>query len=103
MTTEQILAEVMGERQRQDGKWGGAATDDQYNALDWHEMIADYNAWARRMSAMGSPDKARRRYIQVAALAVAAVEALDRTIPRQPCTCDGRCDGFCLEGKEKGK
>ena len=54
------------------------ANDDRWNALDWHEMIADYNAWARRMACMGSMDKARRRYVQLAALAVAAVEAIDR-------------------------
>jgi len=72
-----ILEEVAGERERQIGK-GYRITDDAlWTPLDWHEMIADYNAWARRMMVMGSPDKARRRYIQIAALAVAAVEALD--------------------------
>lgn len=78
MSTESILAEVAAERERQDLKWGGPANDDQWNSLDWHEMIADYNGWARRMVCMESLDKARVRYIQVAALAVAAVEALDR-------------------------
>jgi hypothetical protein len=73
-----VLEQVLRERNRQDAKWGGAANDDQWNALDWHEMIADYNAWARRMACMGSFDKARNRYVQIAALAVAAVEALDR-------------------------
>ena len=81
MSTENIdniLSDVAIERKRQDAKWGGATNDDQWNALDWHEMIADYNAWARRMACMGSLDKARNRYLQIAALAVAAVEALDR-------------------------
>lgn len=73
-----VLEQVFRERIRQDAKWGGAANDDQWNPLDWHEMIADYNAWARRMACMGSFDKARNRYVQIAALAVAAVEALDR-------------------------
>lgn len=77
-TTQAILEEVAGERARQDGKWGGASKDDQWNALDWHEMIADYNAWARRMATMGSVSKARNRYVQIAALAVAAVESIDR-------------------------
>jgi hypothetical protein len=76
--TDHVLVDVAEERIRQDEKWGGSVNDDQWDALDWHEMIADYNAWARRMVAMESYDKARRRYIQVAALAVAAVEALDR-------------------------
>jgi hypothetical protein len=81
MTTETVLLEVAAERARQDEKWGGATNDDQWNALDWHEMLADYNAWARRMACMGSLDKARRRYVQLAAMAVAAVEAIDRKVP----------------------
>ena len=78
LKTRSILEEVLGERNVQDLKWGGPETDDHWTALDWHEMIADYNGWARRMMTMNSPQKARRRYIQIAALAVAAVEALDR-------------------------
>ncbi len=78
MSKQSILDEVFHERNRQDEKWGGVSTDDEYSYFDWHEMIADYNAWARRMGAMNSPVKARRRLVQVAALAVAAVEAIDR-------------------------
>lgn len=79
MTRRQsILVDVSNERVRQEQKWDGVFNDDHYSAFDWHEMIADYNAWARRMASMGSMDKARIRYIQIAALAVAAVEALDR-------------------------
>ena len=86
MTTEAVIAEVALERQRQDEKWGGAINDDQWSPLDWHEMLSDYNAWARRMACMGSLDKARRRYVQLAAMAVAAVEAIDRktTLNDQP-------------------
>jgi hypothetical protein len=90
MSTETVLAEVAEERKRQNEKWGGATNDDRWNALDWHEMMADYNAWARRMAAMGSGDKARRRYVQLAALAVAAVEAHDRKIER-----DRELDSWC--------
>lgn len=75
-----LMLELLAERRRQDDKWGGPNHDDQWTPFDWHEMIADYNAWARRMAAMGNLVKARRRYIQVAALAVAAVEALDRQV-----------------------
>jgi len=78
MKTIDICQDVMVERQRQDGKWGGPEHDDQWSPLDWHEMIADYNAWARRMWTMGSLEKARRRLVQVAALAIAAVESIDR-------------------------
>jgi len=76
--TERVLIDVSNERLRQHSKWDGVFSDDAYTPLDWHEMIADYNGWARRMACMGSEDKARTRYVQIAALAAAAVEALDR-------------------------
>jgi hypothetical protein len=79
-----VYDEVMEERERQKGKGYSFAVDDSYSAFDWHEMISDYNGWARRMWAMGSTDKARRRLIQVAALALAAVEAIDRRFPLPP-------------------
>lgn len=75
-----LLLEVAAERDRQDGKWG-TEQDDKNNPLDWHETIADYNGWARRMLCMGSIAKGRRRLIQLAAIAVAQVEALDRRFP----------------------
>ena len=80
----ELLQEIWQERLRQMLKWGkgddvnASIHDDSWTALDWHEMIADYNGWARRMAVMGSWDKARERYIQVAALALAAVQAIDR-------------------------
>ena len=77
MSRTSILHEIDLERAVQEDKWGGAAHDLQLTALDWHEMIADYNGWARSMRARGSPDKARRRYIQIAALAVAAIESME--------------------------
>jgi len=58
---QKVLADISKERQRQDGKWGGFSNDDKLNPLDWHERIADYNGWARRMACMGSPDKALDR------------------------------------------
>jgi hypothetical protein len=73
-----ILNEITNERARQDDKWGGAEHDDQHTTTEFCGFIQDYAAWARRMDQMNSPDKARRRLIQVAALAVAAVESIDR-------------------------
>ena len=78
MNTSDVLSEVARERERQDAKWGGPDHDNQLSPNDWHDVIADYNAWARRMACLGSPEKANRRYIQIAALAVAAVQAIDR-------------------------
>lgn len=73
-----VYEKIQDERGRQDAKWGGPTHDDRWTPLDWHEMIADYNAWARRMWAMGSLDKAEQRFVQVAALAIAAIESIER-------------------------
>jgi hypothetical protein len=75
---ELILRQVANERDRQDAKWGGAPHDDDHSTAEFVQFIEDYAGWARTMAGMDSPDKARRRLIQVAALAVAAVESMDR-------------------------
>jgi hypothetical protein len=65
---------VAGERQRQDEKWGGAQHDDTHTTADFAQLVQDYAGWARVMSGMGSAEKAQRRMVQVAALALADVE-----------------------------
>lgn len=74
-----VLDEVKQERERQDKKWGGKTHDDQHTTSEFVQLIEDYAGWARVMAGMDSSDKSRRRLIQVAALAVAAVESIDRT------------------------
>jgi len=76
--TQLVLREVSQERDRQNAKWGGPEHDDQHPTEEFVQLIKDYAGWARAMSGMNSPDKARARLIQVAALAVAAVESIDR-------------------------
>lgn len=76
--TEKICSEVIAERERQDDKWGGASHDDTHEISEFVQWIEDYAGWARMMASMGSADKTRRRLVQVAALAVAAVESMDR-------------------------
>ena len=66
------------ERARQDLKWGGAVHDDQHSVAEFVQLIEDYAGWARTMAGMNSMDKAKTRLIQVAALAVACVECIDR-------------------------
>ncbi len=73
-----LLAEVDAERARQDEKWGGPEHDAHHEPAEWAEFIAAYNGWALMMARMDSPQKYRRRLIQIAALALAAAEALDR-------------------------
>lgn len=76
--TDEVLIEVADERLRQDDKWGGQANDDSHSTAEFVQLIEDYAGWARTMAGMNSPAKARERLIQVAALAVAAVESIDR-------------------------
>lgn len=81
-----VLDEISAERRRQDGKWGGAEHDDRHHPNFFIQTIQDYAGWARVMIGMESYDKARRRLIQVAALAVATVESMDRKYAAKPST-----------------
>lgn len=74
-----VLEAVAAERARQDHKWGGPEADDaRKTEIDWVADIQAYVAWACQMHRSGSPEKYRRRMMQVAALAVAACESYDR-------------------------
>ncbi len=80
-----VFAEIAAERGRQDAKWGGPDHDDEHttgNWTIWIDLIVEYAGKAY------SPDNsdeayanARRRFIEVAALAVAAVESIERVQP----------------------
>lgn len=78
------IDDVAAERARQDAKWGGPAHDDQHSTAEFVQLIIDYAGWSRVMYGMNSQDRTRRRLIQVAALAVAAVESIDRKTGRTP-------------------
>ncbi|MCB1504486.1 MAG: hypothetical protein KDJ47_05875 [Hyphomicrobiaceae bacterium] len=80
--TESVLQQVAAERDRQDQKWGGPAHDDRHTTADMVQLIEDYAGWARTMAGMQSFDKAKRRLVQVAALAVAAAEIIERAEKR---------------------
>lgn len=70
-----VLSEVADERYRQDKKWGGSAHDDQHRAEDFERFIrAQLTKDIRETSDSGY----RKRLINVAALAVAAVQKWDR-------------------------
>ena len=52
----------------------GAAQSTTTRTADFVQLVQDYAGWARVMSGMGSADKAQRRMLQAAALALADVE-----------------------------
>jgi hypothetical protein len=73
-----VLNEVAAERGRQDARWGGKNHDDWHTTAEFAQWIQDYAGWARMKSLQMERAQARRRLIQVAALAVAAIESMDR-------------------------
>jgi hypothetical protein len=72
-----VYEEIKAERARQDEKWG-AAHDDSLPIPTWVALLAERVGSA--LTAYLSRDRSayRRRLVQTAALAVAAVESLDR-------------------------
>ncbi len=69
-----IYVEVANERLRQDRVWGGPNNDDKNKQAEWIKWIVEYSMGVGRANGRDF----RRRMIQVAALAVAAVESQDR-------------------------
>lgn len=65
----EVLAEVVAERGRQNKQWGGAEHDDEHGPDEFLGFIR------RQVSKDGD---VRERLIKIAALAVAAIESLDR-------------------------
>jgi hypothetical protein len=75
-----VLAEVQERRQKQDIKHGGPAHDDEFHPDPtwWCLTISDYNAKAMACHFAKNPEGHRDYLLDVAALAVAAVERIDR-------------------------
>lgn len=80
--TALVLAEVGNERLRQqDGEAYRLVHDDAHSVNDWIALIARYVGRAADEADLHrNPDGYRRRLIQAAAIAVAAVESFDRAI-----------------------
>lgn len=71
---QEFLREVQAERYHQDRTHGGPAADDTHPRAFWTALIVGYANKALRVDA----DTFRQRMVQVAALALAAVQAYDR-------------------------
>lgn len=79
-----VLVAIAEERGRQDAKWGGADHDDGHNLYDWCEYISERVGRIRPGDVSDAGlDNARRRLVQAAALATAAVESIDRNRQRR--------------------
>lgn len=75
MSQVSIFSEIAAERIQQDAKYGGAEHDDEHSASEWAELIIDK---ADDISLTSEQAEVRKRFVQAAALAVAAIEACDR-------------------------
>ncbi len=79
-----IFQQIAVERDRQDKQWGGWSHDDKHDRKDWINFIHEHNSRAQKAVARktGQPapdlDEYRKQLVEVAALAVAGIEALDR-------------------------
>ena len=69
------LQDVATERQRQDAKWGGPEHDDTHPISDWQRFISQR---AENLVYRGNPERMYELFIEIAALAVAAAESIDR-------------------------
>jgi hypothetical protein len=76
---QSVLGEVIAERARQDAKWGGPVHDDAQRIPMWCEYVRTHTEEAEYYGQF-DPRKSRKYLIEVAALAVAAVESIDRRV-----------------------
>ena len=75
---QETLDEIVAERERQDVKWGGPEHDDGHRLSEWNAIIDSYNRDGENALDEADPMAWRCRMLQVAALAVAALESFDR-------------------------
>ena len=73
-----ILKEIQEERQRQYKKGFNFSHDDSQSEDVICDAIIAYAQWAKQMNRMKSPEKYRRRMMQIGAMAIAACESFDR-------------------------
>lgn len=73
-----IFRQILIEREHQNQKWGGIEHDAAHFECDWIEFLEDHCGEAYLHIEDGSPVEVyRHNLIEIAALAVAAIEALD--------------------------
>jgi hypothetical protein len=76
---QQIYADIEKERNRQDAKWGGPEHDRGHLLEEWLDFIEKQISNLDVALETGGPvqEEYRRRMINIAALAVAAIEVVD--------------------------
>ena len=82
MGRDLIFKEIDEERARQDGQWGGKGYDDKHDVRDWVAYVLNFLARtvAKEANWGFNLKRAREAFVKVAALAIAAIESIDRKI-----------------------
>ena len=81
---EYLFSEINVERQMQDALWGGPQNDDQHSARDWVAILCRHVGLSMDDGQIPVDSvRFRRQMVRVAALAVAAIESIDRRYPRE--------------------
>lgn len=75
-----VFEDIRKERKRQRERWGGAEHDDQHTWKDWSYILAEQLFDAARRAEDHNPEGWRRQLVQMAAVAVAAIESYDRKL-----------------------
>lgn len=70
-----LLGEILTRRREQDARWGGTQHDAQHDELDWQCFIEKQVRDAEKADTSGIW---RDRMVDIAALAIAAIEWADR-------------------------
>jgi hypothetical protein len=82
MNRVEIFTNIEQEREKQDLEWGGAIHDDEHSLEDWIDFIDAQINRAEECESTNLPG-VRERLIKVAALAIAAVESIDRRLEQE--------------------
>lgn len=76
MKRADVIAQIEAELSRASQKWGGPSSDDRLDRLTWLRLVDEHRIRATRHGT--DADEYRHEMVVIAALAIAAIEALDR-------------------------
>lgn len=82
MLNTQVMQDIAVEREKQVKQWGGSEFDDKNLPADWHQYILKQQDKFLFEAIFPEPNpvECRDRLIKIAALAIAAIESLDRKV-----------------------
>ena len=93
-----VIGDVIAERARQDSEWGGPEHDDTHAPLEWVAILIKHVGKVADMALAADQrdaalDLIRPRFVKMAAICIAAIEAIDRKMRRCQHEADtlGRC------------